>query len=70
MSNKLPTRGSFLGPGGNGNWERDALCRQARYSAVDASAAQMKASETSIDGIAVDSNEGGRAGRLYLTKFV
>lgn len=54
MSNKLPTRGSCLGPGGKGSLERDALCSQVRYSAGAASAAQSKGSERSIDGMVVD----------------
>jgi hypothetical protein len=54
MSNKLPTRGSCLGPGGKGSLERDALCSQVRYSAGAASAAQSKGSESSIDGMVVD----------------
>lgn len=52
ISKELPTRGSFLGPGGNDNLGRnaDALRNQMRQSTAVASVAQSKKSATSISG--------------------
>jgi hypothetical protein len=60
ISNKFPTRGSFVGPGGKSNREWNAVYSEVRQSAVIVSTTQVEQPEKSMEGMVVDSKEAGR----------
>ena len=60
MLNKLPTTGSFLGPGGNGNLERLVVYIQVKHSAVVKIAVQNTQGGRSAESMAADPKEGVR----------
>jgi hypothetical protein len=60
ISNKFPTRGSFVGPGGKSNREWNAVYSQVRQSAVVVSTTQVEQPEKSMVGMVAGSKEVGR----------